>query len=178
MLPVPLPFADFPFGWPVTCESFHSEISDTSYTQWQSFGRPVKLDSSWRLACVVCCSHNNSLRRCMIGKRTRILTFRHQIEKYQSRQKAVDRHVSIMTPRRAHCVFIHQCCCRVCLMLLSALLLSTTLSLLYYTSNNIMAAGGPNNQRIIPLEEGWNDEIKVKVCLCRTISTAVCVEIS
>ena len=26
-----------------------------------------------------------------------------------------------------------------------------------------MAAGGPNSQRIIPLEEGWNDEIKVKV---------------
>eukprot|EP00544_Gedaniella_sp_CCMP2646_P005671 CAMPEP_0202484896 /NCGR_PEP_ID=MMETSP1361-20130828/3851_1 /ASSEMBLY_ACC=CAM_ASM_000849 /TAXON_ID=210615 /ORGANISM="Staurosira complex sp., Strain CCMP2646" /LENGTH=745 /DNA_ID=CAMNT_0049113657 /DNA_START=28 /DNA_END=2265 /DNA_ORIENTATION=- len=25
-----------------------------------------------------------------------------------------------------------------------------------------MAAGGPNSQRIIPLEEGWNDEIKVK----------------
>ena len=34
-----------------------------------------------------------------------------------------------------------------------------------------MAYGGPNNQRIIPLEEGWNDEIKVKVSPTRTNST-------
>lgn len=32
-----------------------------------------------------------------------------------------------------------------------------------------MAAGGPNSQRIIPLEEGWNEEIKVKVRPSRTI---------
>jgi hypothetical protein len=35
-----------------------------------------------------------------------------------------------------------------------------------------MAAGGTINQRIIPLEEGWTDEIKTKVGHLQTLRNA------